>query len=149
MEYVIREAVATDLPAILSLYAQPDMDNGKVMDLETAKDVFRKIGSYPNYRLFVATIHDRIVGTYALIVLDNLAHMGAPSALVEDVVVQGGWRRHGVGKAMMTHAMVLCREARCYKLALSSNLVREPAHRFYEALGFSRHGFSFVVDLEK
>lgn len=149
MEYVIREAIATDLPAILSLYAQPDMDNGKIMELETAKDVFRKIGGYPNYRLFVASIHDRIVGTYALIIFDNLAHMGAPSALVEDVVVQGEWRRQGVGKAMMTHAMALCREAKCYKLALSSNLVREPAHRFYEALGFTPHGFSFVVDLEK
>lgn len=90
-----------------------------------------------------------IEGTNALIILDNLAHMGAPSALLEDVVVHGEWRRHGVGKAMMTYAMALCREAKCYKLALSSNLVRESAHRFYEAPGFTRHGFSFVVDLEK
>ena len=149
MEYVIREAIDTDLPAILSLYAQPDMDDGKVMELETAKEIFRKIGTYPNYRVFVATFHDRIVGTYVLIILDNLAHMGTHSALVEDVVVQGEWRRHGVGKAMMTHAMALCRTAKCYKLALSSNLAREPAHRFYEALGFTRHGFSFVVDLDK
>lgn len=149
MNYVIREAVSADLPAILSLYGQPDIDNGKAMDIEMANTVFRRINSYPNYRLFVATAHDHIVGTYALIILDNLAHMGAPSALVEDVVVLADWRRKGVGKAMMIHAMTLCREASCYKLALSSNLVRQPAHRFYEALGFTQHGFSFVVELEE
>jgi GNAT superfamily N-acetyltransferase len=75
--------------------------------------------------------------------------MGAPSALVEDVVVPSDWRRKGVGKAMMTYAMALCREARCYKLALSSNVIREPAHRFYESLGFTCHGFSFVVEFDE
>jgi GNAT superfamily N-acetyltransferase len=149
MEYVIREAVSADLPAILSLYGQPDIDNGKVMDLETANTVFRRISRYPNYRIFVASAHGQIVGTYSLVILDNIAHMGAPSAVVEDVIVSADWRRQGVGKAMMTHAMSLCREAKCYKLALSSNLIRQPAHRFYEALGFTRHGFSFVIDFEE
>ena len=148
MEYVIRQAVSTDLPAILSLYGQPDADNRKVMDFEMANSLFLKISTYPSYRLFVACSGDRIVGTYSLVILDNLVHMGAPSGLVEAVVVLSNWRRKGVGKAMMNHAMALCREAHCYKLALSSNLVREPAHRFYEALGFTRYGFSFVVDFK-
>jgi GNAT superfamily N-acetyltransferase len=149
MEFIIREARDADLPAILSLYGQPDMDNGRVMELDMANNVFRKIGNYPNYRLFVASAHSRIIGTYALIILDNLAHMGTPSAIVEDVVVLDECRRQGVGKAMMKHAMGLCRDAKCYKLILSSNLIRESAHRFYEALGFTRHGFSFIVDLVK
>ena len=149
MEYDIREAVTADIPAILSLYAEPDMDDGKIMGFEAAREIFRKFSSYPNYRLFVASVRDRVVGTYALIILDNLAHMGAPSALVEDVVVESKWRRKGVGRAMINHAISLCREANCYKLALSSNLIREPAHRFYEALGFAQHGISFVVSLEK
>ena len=38
-----------------------------------------------------------------------------------------------------------CRRAGCYKLALSSNLKRADAHRFYDSLGFERHGFSFVT----
>jgi len=38
-----------------------------------------------------------------------------------------------------------CRSAGCYKLALSSNLKRAGAHRFYDSLGFERHGFSFVT----
>jgi GNAT superfamily N-acetyltransferase len=148
MEYIIRQAVSANLPAILSLYGQPDVDNGKVMDLETANSLFLKISTYPSYLLFVACSEGRIVGTYSLVILDNLVHRGAPSALVESVVVLSDWRRKGAGKAMMNHAMALCREAHCYKLALSSDLIREPAHRFYDALGFTRHGFSFVVESE-
>jgi GNAT superfamily N-acetyltransferase len=46
---------------------------------------------------------------------------------------------------MMEHARDACRRAGCYKLALSSNLKRADAHRFYDSLGFERHGFSFVT----
>jgi GNAT superfamily N-acetyltransferase len=46
---------------------------------------------------------------------------------------------------MMRRAMDECRQAGCYKLALSSNLKREAAHRFYEGLGFEKHGYSFWV----
>jgi len=52
----------------------------------------------------------------------------------------------GIGTAMMQFAMEECRKAGCYKLSLSSNLQREAAHRFYEGLGFKKHGFSFVVE---
>ena len=46
---------------------------------------------------------------------------------------------------MMEHARALAREAGAYKLALSSNLKRTRAHAFYDALGFQRHGISFVI----
>ena len=146
-EYVIREATAVDLPAVLSLYSQPEIDDGNVLDLETAEAILLRMRSYPSYRLFVAYSGDRIVGTYTLVILDNLAHKGARSALVEAVVVLAERHWQGIGKAMMNHAMALCRESKCYKLALSSNLTREPAHKFYEGLGFKQHGFSFLVDL--
>jgi GNAT superfamily N-acetyltransferase len=86
------------------------------------------------------------VGTFALLVMDNLAHLGARSAVVEDVVVDAAHRGEGIGRAMMTHAVSVCREKGCYKMALSSNLKRERAHAFYDALGFERHGYSFRVD---
>jgi len=49
---------------------------------------------------------------------------------------------------MMRFAMDEARRQRCYKLTLSSNLKRERAHAFYDALGFERHGYSFVVRLD-
>lgn len=42
---------------------------------------------------------------------------------------------------------MLAAESGCYKLALSSNLKREKAHAFYDALDFERHGYSFRMAL--
>ncbi|KPK77391.1 MAG: acetyltransferase [candidate division Zixibacteria bacterium SM23_73] len=142
----IREATDGDLPAILSLYAQPDVDNGKVLSIEQAQKIFARIRSYPEYRIYIAKTEDKIIGTFALLIMDNLAHMGAPSGIVEDMVVDPSWQGKGIGKQMMEFARECCRERGCYKLALSSNLKREIAHRFYESLGFQRHGYSFIVE---
>jgi GNAT superfamily N-acetyltransferase len=67
---------------------------------------------------------------------------------VEDVAVAPARQGQGIGKAMMAHALEQSRKAGCYKLALSSNLVRTAAHQFYESLGFERHGYSYVVPSE-
>jgi GNAT superfamily N-acetyltransferase len=50
------------------------------------------------------------------------------------------------GQQMMQFAMHCCREKGCYKVVLSSNIKREAAHRFYESLGFQKHGYSFIVE---
>jgi GNAT superfamily N-acetyltransferase len=143
----IQEATDADLPAILSLYAQPSVDDGKVLSTEQAQGILARIRSYPEYRIYVAKADEGIVGTFALLIMDNLAHMGAPSAIVEDVVVQPDWQGKGIGKRMMQFAIRRCREMGCYKLALSSNLKREVAHRFDESLGFRRHGYSYLLEL--
>lgn len=147
-EVMIREAAEGDLPAILTLYAQPDMDSGEVLDLLDAQRMFQRIHTYPNYRVFVAEHEGVIIGTFALLIMDNLAHLGARTGIVEDVVVSSTWQRRGVGKQMMQYAIVRCREYQCYKLMLSSNLKRRDAHRFYESLCFKPHGYSYVVDFE-
>jgi GNAT superfamily N-acetyltransferase len=88
-----------------------------------------------------------VVGTYALLVMHNLAHQGTPSAIVEDVVVSAERQSQGIGQQMMAHAQEQARVAGCYKMVLSSNQKRERAHAFYESLGFQRHGFSFVIGI--
>lgn len=145
----LREASVKDLSAVLSLYSQPDMDNGQVLPVKQALEVFRRIKSYPNYKIYVATSEGEIIGTFALLIMDHLGHKGVPSGIVEDVVVKKDWQGKGVGRQMMQYAMDRCKEMGCYKLALSSNIKREAAHLFYESLGFRKHGYSFVVEPAK
>ena len=158
MSLLIREATEDDLPAVLALYAQPAMDNGKVLTLDEAKSLLAQFRQYPSYRLWVACEAEsdasketdsggQVVGTYALLVMHNLAHQGTPSAIVEDVVVSAERQSQGIGQQMMQHAQEQARLAGCYKLVLSSNQKRERAHAFYESLGFQRHGFSFVIGI--
>jgi len=142
-ELEIRKATDADLPGILRLYAQPGMDDGNVLTVEAAAQVLQRMSTYANYVVYVAVEAGTIVGTFALLIMDNLAHMGAPSAVVEDVCVDEQLRGQGIGKAMMTLAMQVAREQGCYKLSLSSDLARGPAHAFYRSLGFEQHGLSF------
>jgi|WetSurMetagenome_2_1015567.scaffolds.fasta_scaffold123880_3 hypothetical protein len=86
-QLLIRKATATDLPAVLKLYAQKDIDNGDVLSMEEAKSAFRKFGLYPHYSLCVAEIAGKLIGTFELLIMDNLAHKSQPSGIVEDVVV--------------------------------------------------------------
>jgi len=149
MKLQIRQATPEDLPAVLALYAQPDMDDGRVLPLQEAQQLLAQFARYPNYHLYVACDKVQpatIVGTFALLVMHNLAHCGTPSAIVEDVVVSPAHQGLGIGRQMMAHARELARQAACYKLVLSSNRKRERAHAFYESLGFQRHGISFLIE---
>ena len=143
----IRSATENDLPGILDLYSQPDMDDGAVLSVEDAKTIFTRMASYPDYTVFVAEADGCIVATFALMVMDNLAHMGSKSAIIEDVVVAQSFQNRGIGKQMMEYAMEICRAKACYKVSLSSNLKRSNAHRFYEGLGFTVHGYSYLTEL--
>lgn len=149
MDLGIRKATESDLPAVLRLYAQPGMNDQRVVTVEAAAKVMRRMATYPEYAVYIATANGgSVVGTFALLVMDNLAHMGAPSAVVEDVCVDERLQGQGIGRAMMKFAMEFARERGCYKLALSSNDARENAHAFYRSLGFEQHGLSFHVRLQ-
>jgi GNAT superfamily N-acetyltransferase len=144
----VRPAVETDLAAVLALYAQPGMDDGRMMPLAEARRMLARFARYPDYTLYVAEVDGEIVGTFALLVMDNLGHLGAPSAIVEDVVVAPAAQGRGIGQAMMAFARQKGMEKHCYKLVLSSNAKRERAHEFYEQLGYERYGYCFRLDLQ-
>lgn len=148
MTVQIRVATEADLPGILDLFAQPDFNDGKVLPIEDARRLLAKMATYPNYRTFVAERGGSIVGTFALLVMDNLAHLGTPSAIVESVAVTPVQQGSGIGKIMMDHAMQEARAAGCYKIVLSSNMKREKAHAFYDGLDYERHGISFMTRIQ-
>lgn len=145
----IRPATAVDLRGVLALYAQPSLDDGKVLSDAEARAIFGRFARYPDYTLYVAEEGSVIVGTFALLIMDNLGHLGAPSAIVEDVAVAPDRHGQGIGRAMMHFAMGKARDRNCYKLVLSSNARREQAHAFYEGLGFERHGYSFRIECNR
>ena len=144
-EVTIREASEADLDTVLRLYSAAGIDGGLSFTLEEAREHFTRFRAYPNYRVFVAVVGGAVAGTYALLIMDNLAKRGAKTGVVEDVAVAPESQRQGIGRAMMSHAREQCRLAGCYKLMLSSGLPRTSAHRFYESLGFERHGYSFAI----
>lgn len=146
MKIFIREATLSDVKDILQIYAEA-LDNGKVLSVENAQRIFLKQKQYPDYKVFVAEFEQQIVGTLAILIMENMGHLGTPSAVIEDVGVLPIMQGNGIGKQMMEFAMNYAREKGCYKMSLSSNLRREKAHQFYESLSFQKHGFSFLMSL--
>lgn len=145
----IRPATEQDLPALLTLYQAAGIDGERAFTMEEAVAHFAVLQRYPYFRVFVAVEGAAVVGTYELVILDNMAKRGRRSGVVEDVAVHPDHQGHGIGRTMMHHALEQCRLAGCYKMTLSSNLKREDAHRFYDSLGFTRHGYSFQIELPK
>ena len=146
-DLTIREATEEDLRAILNLYLTTDIGDNHNFTLAEARDHLARFRQYPSFRIFVALAGSDVVGTYELLIMDNMAKRGKKSGIVEDVAVDPAHQGRGIGRAMMAHALEQCRQAGCYKLTLSSNVRREDAHRFYDALGLERHGYSFRADI--
>ncbi|MEX5218430.1 MAG: GNAT family N-acetyltransferase [Nitrospira sp.] len=79
-DLTIRPAVNADLPDILRLYAQPALDDGCVISIAEAEQIFERMARYPDYAVYVAVVENRIVGTFGLLIMDNLGHLGAPAS---------------------------------------------------------------------
>ena len=144
----IREATVDDVANILALYQDAGIESATPFTPEEASAHFAVFAQYPNYHLYVAELDSEIVGTYALLIMDNLAKRGRRSGIVEDVAVAPARQGQGIGRAMMQHARKQCIEADCYKLMLSSGQQRYRAHAFYDSLGMKRHGVSFLTQLD-
>ncbi|SHN58879.1 Acetyltransferase (GNAT) family protein [Geodermatophilus obscurus] len=81
--------------------------------------------------MLLAEVGGVVVGTADLTVLANAARAGRPHLLVENVVVDAGARRAGVGRALLAAARAHGEAAGCYELQLSAD---DPAaFAFHEA----------------
>jgi GNAT superfamily N-acetyltransferase len=142
----IREARIQDIPEILRLLRV--LDTEAEMSFSEAEDIFARMEAYPHYRCYMAVEDDKPIGIFCMIICDNLGHAGQKFAVVENVVVDPSCQGQGVGKVLMEAAMDEAARHGCYKLMLSSNEKRTDAHRFYDHLGFTRHGISFLVEVK-
>ena len=143
----IRRAGPEDAGALTPLYAV--LDPASPPEESRVAELLIRLARYPDYAVYLAELDGRLVGTYALLIMDTLGSRCAPAAIVEDVVVEPAEQRKGVGRMMMQDAMRRAAATGCYKLVLSSNERRDAAHAFYESLGFRRHGFSFIVQMPR
>ncbi|ESA35568.1 acetyltransferase [Leptolyngbya sp. Heron Island J] len=147
MTLTIRPGTIDDLPQVLALYNHSGLEHATTLTLADIEKWFAQMQKYPSYTLWVACLAERVVGTFALLIMDNLVHHSSPSGIVEAVGVAADLQGQGIGRQMMEVAIAQCRAAGCYKLTISTNLRRKSAHAFYESLGFTKHGYSYRVEL--
>ena len=142
----IRLALLADVPQLLTLYKLLDLEPEPALPVDQGRARFGELALRPGHQIYVAEVDRQIVGTFAMIFIGGLSHGARDSCIVEDVCVAPDRQGSGVGKQMMRFVMDQCAGSDCYKLVLSSHVNRRDAHRFYESLGFRKHGHSFLVD---
>ena len=134
------------MPRILDLYEELTEEQHQI-PRDDLQRVFTEITSMSGHELLVAEEDGMVVGTMVLLVVPNLSHGSLPWAIVENMIVDGRYRRRGTGRLLMKYAISQARKAGCYKVQLLSNKKRHEAHQFYEVLGFenSAHGFRLYL----
>jgi GNAT superfamily N-acetyltransferase len=141
---IVREAIDGDIPRILELYEELTEEKIDVSE-DKIHRVFDEIAAIPNQELMVAEKDNLVVGTLFLQIVPNLSHNAHPWGILENMVVDVRYRRQGIGRLLIDHALLRCREAGCYKLQLLSHKSRTPAHEFYRSMGFDESALGFRI----
>lgn len=141
----LRPVRENELPLLAEILAELEED-GAAQPLELLRAAWLQMRRFPDYTCYLAESGGAVVGTLSMIVFPVLTMPACSEAIVESVVIRRAHRGRGLGRAMMRAAMDLAATKGAYKLALSSNQRRLDAHRFYDAMGFARHGISFSIE---
>lgn len=147
----IRPARREDVAAIVELFRGDEFTrkhNGAGAEIEPGYYVaFDAIESDARNILLVADLGGRVAGAFQLTFVPDMSPAGADVAIIENVIVAGAVRGHGIGSAMMRWAIEEAKRRGCHRVSLTSSKQRKDAHRFYERLGFeaSHEGMKMVL----
>ena len=144
----IRQATVEDSAVIAQLMAQlieASGYEGWQVSPEQVEESLRKMANGDAYQVLLAEDEGQVVGLLSLSFRHTLFH-SAPSALIDELVVERAHRRRGVGQQLMTEAIKRCRAAGCCEVEVSTERSNEAAQEFYRQHGFSHEAVLFELE---
>jgi ribosomal protein S18 acetylase RimI-like enzyme len=96
----------------------------------------------------VADAHAPVLGVISLRVMLDLFH-GAPTALIQELVVAEGHRGEGIGGALLDAAIARARERGCVEIAVVTGERNEAGQAAYRSRGFEPEGVYFERHLDE
>jgi GNAT superfamily N-acetyltransferase len=141
-EAVIRSAAERDLPELLNLYRHLHPHDPE-LEPATAERVWSTLLSSGFMTVIVAEAANRLVSSCTLAIVPNLSRGGRPYGVIENVVTHADYRKQGLGRRVLAHALDLGWQADCYKVLLATGSKQEATLRFYEEAGFERGGKTY------
>jgi ribosomal protein S18 acetylase RimI-like enzyme len=98
------------------------------------------------YATFIAEIDGAICGVVGTFAQPSYEHNDLSGRILA-LVVSSNARRFGVGRTLIAAAEKHFVKRGITRIALTTRLTREDAHKFYEAVGYQRNGYRFVKTL--
>lgn len=134
-EEIIRLVYPDEAQQLISLYRHLH-DEDVVSTPEEIDVAWAEIRATRGMSVVVAELDDKIVSSCVLCVSPNLTRGCRPYGLIENVVTHESYRRRGIGRRVVQHALDLAWSRHCYKVMLLTGRQDAGTHQFYMACGF-------------
>jgi GNAT superfamily N-acetyltransferase len=141
-EAIVRSAAQHDLPQVLALYRHIH-PHDPPLETAAAERIWSTLMASKVMTVIVAQAKDLLVSSCTLAIVPNLSRGGRSYGVVENVVTHADYRRRGLGRRILAHAVAVAWRADCYKILLATGSKREGTLSFYEAAGFHRGGKTY------
>lgn len=112
------------------------------LDENTFKNLLNEIKKTSEIYVYEDIVNNKIVATAKLLIEQKLARGGGKVGHLEDVVVDVGYRKLGLGGKLVINIIDLARQSGCYKLIGNCTL---DLIGYYEKIGFSNKGTQFAI----
>jgi len=139
---MIRPAEERDAAQLAELMTQLGYSTSAKEMANRMRHVFRD----KSFATFVAAEGDEIVGMIGLCISPSYEH-NARNGRIIALSVEKRARRHGIGRKLVAFAEDFFAHQKVGRIAVTSHVRREDAHKFYESLGYERTGLRFIKDL--
>lgn len=137
---LIRHLEFADLDELLVLYGHLHGSDAPLPERAVVEGVWRELAGNPSYRYYGGFAGGSLVSSCALTIIPNLTRGCRSYGVIENVVTHVAHRRKGYAKAVLLDALNDAWAANCYKVMLLTGRKDEATLRFYESVGFDRHG---------
>ena len=151
-EMVIRSATDGDITILRELFEMSRLE-GQTRENDTGADLDFLIEGYFECKdsgFWVAQYEEWIVG------MIGVQRVSDNSAEIRRLRVRESYRRKGIGKKLMLHAIEFCKEKQFLKVKLDVRIERSPAIQLFDTFGFlhgseresdDRRTIDFYLDL--
>ena len=124
-----------DLQQLVKLYRH--LHGGDIVSTsEEIGAAWQAIEAIPGMSIIVAELNRMIVSSCVLCISPNLTRGCRPYGLIENVVTHSNYRRRGIGRRVVRHALEQAWSRKCYKVMLLTGRQDSGTHEFYESCGF-------------
>ena len=140
-EFIIREALARDLDAMVDLLKQlfAIEDEFAIDEQKQRHGCAALMADHGRSVFLVAEANRSVVGMCSVQITISTAE-GGMSALVEDMIVDASWRGKGIGSSLLEAAGKWAGDRHCLRMQLLADNRNSPAINFYRSAGWHQTG---------